>query len=116
MAVQLDVDVTGAATVDGEYKVTWEAVSSTDMPTEIFLYEQGTDRFDGVITESDLQYPTSPDPSTGYYRSSIGEDVYPDIETANDAKDNVDTAITDLVTAYKDGLNAFLGTTTNNYS
>lgn len=116
MAVQLDVEVEGSATSDGEYKVTWTVTANTDMPAEVFLHTYSTKRFDGVINASHLVYPSSRDPEFGFYRQSTAEKIYPDIETAENAQANIDTALTDLVTQYKNGLATFLSTTTNAYS
>lgn len=116
MALSLEVETTGSATTDGKYRVTWTVSTAAEMPAEIFLHTRSTDRFDGVIAASDLVYPTTPEPGSGYYRKSTAQGIYPDIETAERAKINIDTALADLVEAYKSGLVDFLGADTKTYT
>jgi len=115
MAVEIEVDVEGAATMDGKYRVTWTANTSTDMPLEVFKHTAVTERFDGVISVADLNYPTSKSPTDAYYRKDTASQVYATISVAEAAQVNVANALQDLVDAYKNGLADFLVTTTDTY-
>jgi len=108
MPAQIIVDVVGTAELDGSYTVTWTATGSTDMPTEVFVHKFSTEEFDHVANPGDLIWPTSKDPTKAWYRLTTASANYPDIDTADAAKAEVQADLGSLVDAYEAGLSTFL--------
>lgn len=116
MSVQLEVQVTGSTTAEGGYQLDWEVVNNVDMPPEVFLYTTSTDEFHGVVSSSQVSYSTDPnDTSSAYYRRDTAQLVLDTINAAQSAIENIDNALEDLVQAYEDGLDEYLGTETFTY-
>lgn len=116
MAAQIEVEAVGSAVGDGSYDVTWTAQNEVDMPSEIFLVDRATQKFQRVIVPADLVYPTSSSPTEPYYRQSSVTANYPDITTAESAKTTVDGEVQSLVDEYNAGLTDLLTTETTTYT
>jgi len=106
----VDMTVTGAALGD-EYTVRWRVTASSDMPEEIFLVEFATNEFRGVITPSDLAFPTTRTVGQAFYRQSDVTATYATLTEATNAKTNVAQAVQALATLYGANLTTFLTTT-----
>lgn len=111
----IDIEIVGSA-VGEKYRVTWRVTSATGMPEEVFLHAFATMGFSGVITASELTYPTTRTNGQAYYRQSEASADYDTLTDAEDAKTNVAATLQDLVDAYNAGLASFLGTTTDSFS
>lgn len=111
----LDVNTTGS-TVGDNYRVVWTVTSATDMPEEVFLHKFSSRALERVIQIGDLNWPTTPTQGQAYYRASSADETYSTLDDAEDAKTEVDAALTTLVAAYNDGLATFISSTTTTYS
>lgn len=110
----------GDTETDGDgntvYTVTWTVDSATDMPEEVFLLRYSDNTFIRTITPGDLIYPTTRTDGIAFYRQSSVTGRYATITDGDNARTNVDAALTSLVAAYNAGLTTFLASNTNTYS
>lgn len=113
---QVTIDTEGIPEDDGTFTVSWTATSSIGMPTEIFVFKFTTQTFSHVANAADLQYPTDPDETKGFYRQSAATDNFASIPSAENAKTNIANAIQTLVDTFNDDLAGFDITTTTTYT
>lgn len=100
---QIDVETIGVPEANDTYTVQWIASNPTDsLPVEIFVYKRSTLEFDHVATVSDLSFPTTPDPTKGFYRSATADANYASITAAEAGKLAVSAAVQSLVDNYTD--------------
>jgi hypothetical protein len=113
MPAQVLWDVASVGELDGTYTVTWTVTGSTDVPMEIFVHKFATEEFTHVANAGDLQWPTAKDPLKAWYRLATASKNYPDLDTANAARTEVETDIQTLVDLYEAGLATFLAPESN---
>lgn len=111
----IDVRTTGSAS-GSNYVVTWTVTSATGMPEEIFKVKFSDNTLYGVVSPSDLSFPTARTAGQAYYRQHTISATYDTLSKAAKVRQVVSANIQLLVDAYNNDLTDFLVTTDTSYT
>ena len=98
--------------VGGIFRVANTITAATDIPPELFVFQQVDDEFSHVATLPDFVYPTVNTPGTSFYRLNAATRDFTDVEKALEFANHIKFRLDKLLLAYTDDFVDFPGSET----